>query len=541
MAPKRVQQLEEDFSSNSECEELVQPPKKTRRTRQEVNEGDIVDGKRASRSTRRKEAMNTDAMEKMQHQVQRMKKKFAKLKAKSNLTRTQGGDGLFPVNQSSESEPDIESEDDDDEAEHSGKFKSAQELPLHNKAQPRPLRREDEPLLRSSPASPSDESEDAPGHGSLGTPESDSSRISGIQQSSARITAAGSTQHTEPSTSRRDHSNATTRNQQSRQSPSEHCLEQQTMQHIKFANGQQPRGRAKASNYEPHIERLIKLAAAMYKTLLVTENAFPSPEEQKVWARECWNKACSMNGEVFDANGLDRLLYAIHNRGSSLRGALKDEIRALAPISLGINVAPSSSNAKSKNRERVRFLLAHKNGQPQDPPRYSYHKLSEFSRFAESNIIVKFLQKRLFKNANDIGVTYESRFNPVPLPMIALALTMICFSIEEWNAGIHTPANFTEETHHESYKTHIKWVNDWAETNPQVTEGIRRNMYTRIRRLCPFEYKDVNHVLQGLSDDMRKQMQDEYAGRTGETDVSSDEEASRSDHQTHCDNMAATA
>ncbi|KAI0074715.1 hypothetical protein K474DRAFT_1676884 [Panus rudis PR-1116 ss-1] len=492
-----------DYSSSDGAQ--PQPPKKKSRGRAqrvEVNEADIVHGKRQPRSTRRKEAMEADAMEKMRMQMQKMKKKVAHLKAKSSTGTAQGRS----VSMSDDSDDDLESEED---AVPSAQFTSIRQIPLHNDGRSAPLRRDDEArdTYRPQPSAAMVEPSQSTSRRHAQSP-------TGIDSSST-ISHQRSPNATPPSPP--PQSVVTTGHDPLEEAERE---EARALRPIKYAAGREPSGRAKAKDYEPAIERLIKDGAQIYKTLLVSEYAFPTPEQQKVWARECWDHVCSKGGEAFSTNGLERLLYAIYNRGSSLRGAFKDNVRALVPVSLGINTTPSGSKATARNRERVRYLLAHKNGQPRDPPRYCYNKRKDFQRFAESNLVIKLLQNCLFKHAQDVGVVFESKCNPIPLPLIALILTMIGFAIEEWSAGIHSPSNFTEETHHESYKAHLKWVTDWAETNPQVIEGIRRTMYTRIRQLCPFLYNDtLDREPHGISEETRRQMQEEYAGRTGETDL----------------------
>lgn len=67
-----------------------------------------------------------------------------------------------------------------------------------------------------------------------------------------------------------------------------------------FRNGQRPTREIAASDYEPHIKKMILQACYRFQVMIWTCAPFAPPEEQIVWARKCWAKACKQGAEVYE-------------------------------------------------------------------------------------------------------------------------------------------------------------------------------------------------------------------------------------------------
>jgi hypothetical protein len=67
----------------------------------------------------------------------------------------------------------------------------------------------------------------------------------------------------------------------------------------KFRNNTTPRGRAKASDYDPTVERMILQACYFYDCRIWVENAFPDASTQAEWVVDIWEEVCKVAGEVY--------------------------------------------------------------------------------------------------------------------------------------------------------------------------------------------------------------------------------------------------
>lgn len=50
--------------------------------------------------------------------------------------------------------------------------------------------------------------------------------------------------------------------------------------------------------------------------------------------------------------------------------------------------------------------------------------------YAEPAIIFRGLQSHIFKNARDVGITFQREFDPVPLPTLAALLCAVSYLID---------------------------------------------------------------------------------------------------------------
>lgn len=79
-----------------------------------------------------------------------------------------------------------------------------------------------------------------------------------------------------------------------------HSPTQRRFDTIAYKNGKTPAGsRPRQSDYEKWIQSIIAKAISSYNLKLVTVNAFPSAEQDRIWAREAWGSACEDHKKCF--------------------------------------------------------------------------------------------------------------------------------------------------------------------------------------------------------------------------------------------------
>lgn len=98
--------------------------------------------------------------------------------------------------------------------------------------------------------------------------------------------------------------------------------------------------------------------------------------------------------------------------------------------------------------------------------------------------------------ANSYGVKYSESFNPIPLPTLALLMTLVSFCIgstdipvhssrldqidfclHEWKTGTLVSDKLQESSLKTSFSEYLKTVVSWKELNPEVTGKIRQKIF----------------------------------------------------------------
>jgi len=70
-------------------------------------------------------------------------------------------------------------------------------------------------------------------------------------------------------------------------------------------------------------------------------------------------------------------------------------------------------------------------------------------------IIQEAINVTLFRNKNDVGVVYHEHFSPMPIPVIALILTVVQWCIDEWSDGQRKDSSWEESRLHVVYSSHV--------------------------------------------------------------------------------------
>ncbi|KAJ7491648.1 hypothetical protein B0H11DRAFT_2008554, partial [Mycena galericulata] len=86
----------------------------------------------------------------------------------------------------------------------------------------------------------------------------------------------------------------------------------------------------------------------------------------------------------------------------------------------------------------------------------------------------------------------------------------------EWTTGVLVPSQFTEKDMAKSYDIHLADIKKWCETNPTVTENLRKKWFRRSSQALGL----ARPVEESTNIDATHQeaLRSELEGRTGETD-----------------------
>ncbi|KIJ90639.1 hypothetical protein K443DRAFT_39634, partial [Laccaria amethystina LaAM-08-1] len=234
--------------------------------------------------------------------------------------------------------------------------------------------------------------------------------------------------------------------------------------------------RPKAGDYDSSTQDTILTAASYYRVFLFTENAFPDPATEIQFLRRAWKLANGDSGMehlILDAN----IAKIIKARGSQARGEAKSKTQALVEVLFAFNSGCGKSAIK-KNHDKAE-RLKHEKG-------FVYKELEDLDDpeshrkgMYQHPIIQKAINCMWFKNRRDEGILFETLFEGMPLPAIALLLTAIEANIDEWLTGIRVAASFFADEYRRVYISHLKSLTDFVDyTRDQgIVKRLRRRWY----------------------------------------------------------------
>ncbi|EPQ50053.1 hypothetical protein GLOTRDRAFT_28932, partial [Gloeophyllum trabeum ATCC 11539] len=205
------------------------------------------------------------------------------------------------------------------------------------------------------------------------------------------------------------------------------------------------RGRFRVKDFTSLIRKVLLDAIGHYRTRVSTEYAYPVNAEDEQWAVEAWARACRDAG--VDIPIEDAFVRMITARASHVRGELKTKARGLVELAYGLQV-PSSQDERLKNRNKVRDLLTRL--------AFTYADYERRSGIYENEIIQRLINVTWFANPKDEGIQYQRYFGKcMPIPTIALVLTVIENVLDEWRTGEREDIQFTAKLYQAKYDRHL--------------------------------------------------------------------------------------
>ncbi|KAJ7495744.1 hypothetical protein B0H11DRAFT_2276744 [Mycena galericulata] len=267
------------------------------------------------------------------------------------------------------------------------------------------------------------------------------------------------------------------------------------------------RVKPKAADYEPVVEALLLRTCAEYSARIVARKSFPPASLQLEWARECWNNAGRAAQEKERYALTDRMAKLITKRGSHIRGKVVDSHRALFASNYDFQ-RTGSKGAIAANKLKAQALL--------DGASFHYKDPASRTGFAQNAILAAARHHTIFKNKHSLAAVFRSYFDPIPAPYLALDFAVLEHLTMEWTTGVLVPSLFTEKDMAKSYDIHLADIKKWCETNPTVTENLRKKWFRRSSQALGL----ARPVEESTNIDATHQeaLRSEWEGRTGETD-----------------------
>ncbi|KAI0697926.1 hypothetical protein BC835DRAFT_1413428 [Cytidiella melzeri] len=283
--------------------------------------------------------------------------------------------------------------------------------------------------------------------------------------------------------------------------------------------------RAKEGDYLGVTAKIIARSIVRYELKVLTEAAFPDHDTQYTWAREVFRASCQEYECTYgDNEEVARIYTLIVNHASTFQGHVNDKVCNRIVETYGLVQDVATDNMAQVNADWVKRLLEPV-GHCGDANRYCYKEFDKNPpcRLMSVPIIVHALQDVIASRSGGStqplpGVEFHSLFDPVPLPTIALLLTMVRYGLQRWLTGRLAQKDRTHEFRETTYKSvfteHPRHLEDWEELNRTVTTKIRSAMYKTV--ICLGGFSLVDEQLAGLSDMAKENALQDLEGWTAE-------------------------
>ncbi|EKM57348.1 uncharacterized protein PHACADRAFT_28007 [Phanerochaete carnosa HHB-10118-sp] len=272
--------------------------------------------------------------------------------------------------------------------------------------------------------------------------------------------------------------------------------------------GKVPQGsKPRQSDYEKWLRNMISKAINLYNLKLTTVHAFPTPEQQRIWAREAWSSICDEHKKCFPEDGSFRIMTLIMNQSSTFCGHLKDKLRMRMLDAFKIPEAADNEAANHSHALYWRLVEG-------SPPRYCHKTWDTDSPtgYGEHNMFTLALREQLFRNAQDAGAIHQDKLNPIPLPTLALLFTMIRFHLDCYENGQRDDSVvFSEVDYYDHYRDHLSWAKHWSAVDPDETRKMRSDMFRVVLKLSKVPPTSITVAY--FSQDAEDRLRTELAAR----------------------------
>ncbi|KAG1873946.1 hypothetical protein F4604DRAFT_1582389, partial [Suillus subluteus] len=201
------------------------------------------------------------------------------------------------------------------------------------------------------------------------------------------------------------------------------------------------RHRLKAGDFD-HVTKDVLTTTSVYCCLVVTQAPFPDTllVETKL-AKRAWHEASDITGLTIQL--MPSLVKMMTRRTSHVRGELKMKMRGLTASFFGFRASRSMAAIKA-NRDLAESL---KEGNS------FVFKLK--SGIYKTELIQKAINDMWFANRSDEGILYAKYFNPLPVKMMALVLTVMECCVDEWTTGVREDVKFSSASYGPVYLAHL--------------------------------------------------------------------------------------
>ncbi|KAG9090861.1 hypothetical protein FS749_000224 [Ceratobasidium sp. UAMH 11750] len=209
--------------------------------------------------------------------------------------------------------------------------------------------------------------------------------------------------------------------------------------------------KAKLSDFPGLVGEIASAAIPKFLATVLTEGSYENPETLRDWALDAYKEIFKVEASEHKYEAPPKALLTVMTRRASwIRGKIRERIRAIIEYGYGFRNPPTNCGDVKHNRRLARKLK---------PSVFHCRDLKTDSDQYEHPQLARAIMVGFFWDADAIGVAFSDRFNPIPVPAVALVLTMMQACIAEWELGYHKALELDIDTQQADYERHL--LGEW--------------------------------------------------------------------------------
>ncbi|KAF8598609.1 hypothetical protein BDV93DRAFT_512334 [Ceratobasidium sp. AG-I] len=215
--------------------------------------------------------------------------------------------------------------------------------------------------------------------------------------------------------------------------------------------------------------RIASLAVPEFLVSVCTWGAYETLGTFHDWAAEAYNHLWPLEASDLP---LQKAPYALRgilvHRVSWLRGDLKARLRPLIPFLMLLINPPKTADDLKRNRRRVKKLL---------PNRFHCLDINSDADPFSSPAVPECIAAGLFWGPDSLGAMYHNKFRPIPLPTVAMIVTIMQHCIEEWKPRRFVPLDLKADRQLRMYDSHLKGLIECAKPAGKCLAGFQETWF----------------------------------------------------------------
>ncbi|KAG8771962.1 hypothetical protein FRC12_003314 [Ceratobasidium sp. 428] len=228
-------------------------------------------------------------------------------------------------------------------------------------------------------------------------------------------------------------------------------------------------GKPTLSDFPGLPRRIASLAIPDLIVTACTQGAYEVFGTVSDWATSCFNQAWRHDLPDEPLIKLPRQLNSLMvRRVSWFRGECKKRGRPEVPYEYPFINPARTLEAIEYNRQLALELL---------PDRFYYRDPKTKTDPYEHPAIPQFIAAIFFWGADSLGLVYRDKFNPIPIPAVAMTLTIMQHCIGEWKTGRRVEIALNAGTESRIYDAHLKGLLEYAKPAPGRLRDFRSEWF----------------------------------------------------------------
>ncbi|KAG8703756.1 hypothetical protein FRC08_002654 [Ceratobasidium sp. 394] len=205
--------------------------------------------------------------------------------------------------------------------------------------------------------------------------------------------------------------------------------------------------KAKLSDFPGRIGEVASAAIPRFLATVFAEGAYEDPETLRSWSHDAYRETWDLEAPEDEYEPPPRAVLTIMMRRASwLRTKVRERVEVIVQYGFEFR-NPAVRRSDIKHNRRLAEKLA--------PNVFHCKNLKPNTDQYEHEVFIRAIGAALFWDPQSIGAVYHAKFKLLPIPAVALVLTMMQVCIEEWALGQFKSQALDVEKQQVVYERHL--------------------------------------------------------------------------------------